>query len=230
MAWAPPQQHYIIFDIVNKPSAPQIFFFRRNSFSARLAPARVSSRRACLGHFRLGHHIAVGTCCRLLGVMASASPALPLGLLHMRPFLWSAERIAQLPLCSLEVEMPSIFASRSQDGRGLQPSGYYDVRLPDWLGCCLRGQTDLKWPTLTNTNCLDYLELRAISLALDHFLPALTSCHVIVRMDNMAVVSHINCQGGWNSCRLSLQPERLRLLRVFTSRLSSHVGSQKRSP
>ncbi len=33
-------------------------------------------------------HVSVGTCRRLLGLMAAASPVLPLGLLHMRPFLW----------------------------------------------------------------------------------------------------------------------------------------------
>ncbi len=38
--------------------------------------------------FKLGYHVSVGTCRRLLGLMAAASPVLPLGLLHMRPFLW----------------------------------------------------------------------------------------------------------------------------------------------
>ncbi len=55
---------------------------------ARLAPARVSSFTACLARFKLGHHVSVSTCRRLLGFMAAASPVLPLGLLHMRPFLW----------------------------------------------------------------------------------------------------------------------------------------------
>ncbi len=40
------------------------------------------------------------------------------------------------------------------------------------------------------------LDLRAVHLALTHFLPFLTHSHVIVRTDNMAVVSHINRQGG----------------------------------
>lgn len=63
-------------------------------------------------------------------------------------------------------------------------SSHLDRCLPDWLGCGLRGQTSLR--------CLD----SAIFLALHHFLPVLTGCHVIVRTDNMAVVSHINLQGG----------------------------------
>ncbi len=55
---------------------------------ARLAPARISNFTACLARFKLGRHVSVGSCRRLLGLMAAASPVLPLGLLHMRPFLW----------------------------------------------------------------------------------------------------------------------------------------------
>ncbi len=55
---------------------------------ASLAPARIPVLTACLARFKLGHHVSVGTCRRLLGLMAAASPVLPLGLLHMRPFLW----------------------------------------------------------------------------------------------------------------------------------------------
>ncbi len=62
------------------------FGFR--SVQARLAPARIPVLTACLARFKLGHHVSVGTCRRLLGLMAAASPVLPLGLLHMRPFLW----------------------------------------------------------------------------------------------------------------------------------------------
>ncbi len=54
---------------------------------ARLAPARISNFAACLARIKLGHHVSVSTCCRLLGLMAAASPMLPLGLLHMKPFL-----------------------------------------------------------------------------------------------------------------------------------------------
>ncbi len=41
-----------------------------------------------MAHFKLDHHVSVSTCRRLLDLMAAASPVLPLGLLHMRPFLW----------------------------------------------------------------------------------------------------------------------------------------------
>ncbi len=55
---------------------------------ARLAPARVESIRSCTARFKLGWHVSVGLCRRLLGLMVAASPVLPLVLLHMIPFLW----------------------------------------------------------------------------------------------------------------------------------------------
>ncbi len=57
-------------------------------------------------------------------------------------------------------------------------------------------------------NCL---ELRAVFLALIHFLPVLGKHHVIVRTDNLAVVSHINCQGGSHSRTLDRLARRLLL-------------------
>ncbi len=42
-------------------------------------------------------------------------------------------------------------------------------------------------------NCLEH---RAVFLALMHFLPFLVEHHIIVRTGNMAVMSHINRQGG----------------------------------
>ncbi len=53
----------------------------------------------------------------------------------------------------------------------------------EWIG------EFLSW----HINCL---ELRAVLLALIHFLPVLGKHYVIVRTDNMVVVSHINRQGG----------------------------------
>ncbi len=46
---------------------------------ARLAPARISSFNARLARFKLGHHISVSTCRRLLGLMATDSSVLHLG-------------------------------------------------------------------------------------------------------------------------------------------------------
>ncbi len=47
------------------------------------------------------------------------------------------------------------------------------------------------------------LDLRVVYTALSHFLLFLTHLYVIVRTDNMAVVSQINRQGGSQSCTLN---------------------------
>ncbi len=77
--------------VFSSPSQ-QILFLGVNldsvQMQARLAPAQISSLNTCLAHFKLDHHFSMSTCHRLLGLMATASPVLPLGLLHMRPFLW----------------------------------------------------------------------------------------------------------------------------------------------
>ncbi len=55
------------------------------------------------------------------------------------------------------------------------------------------------------------LELRAVFLALKYFLPVLGGYPIIVRTDNMAVVSHINRQGGSRSRTLDRLARRLLL-------------------
>ncbi len=113
---------------------------------ARLAPARISNFAACLARFKLGHHVSVSTCRRFLGLMAAASPVLPLGLLHMRPILLldeSAEDtphgtsyspnqcVAQLLSCPLKMARPHFSPEWSQNGCD-SPSPYdYDGRIND---------------------------------------------------------------------------------------------------
>ncbi len=55
---------------------------------ACLSPTRVQSLETCLNQFKTGRLVHVGLCLRLLGLMAAASPAVQLGLLHMRPSQW----------------------------------------------------------------------------------------------------------------------------------------------
>ncbi len=179
---------------------------------ARLAPARIPVFTACLARFKLGHHVSVGTCRRLLGLMAAASPVLPLGLLHMRPFLWWMKELRLHPT------VPAtrlVRVSRSCCRRllmwrdpvflrsGVRMGAIHrrhmittDASMTGW-GAVFEGRpASGEWKEeflFWHINCL---ELRAVFLALKYFLPVLGEHHVIVRTDNMAVVSHINRQGG----------------------------------
>ncbi len=103
--------------------------------------------------------------------------------------------VAQLLSCPLKMARPHFSPEWSQNESD-SPSPYdYDRRINDRLGRSLRGQTgargmDRKVPFLAHKLP------GAVFLALIHFLPVLGKHHVIVRTDNMAVVSHINRQGG----------------------------------
>ncbi len=184
---------------------------------ARLAPARIPVLTACLARFKLGHHVSVGTCRRLLGLMAAASPVLPLGLLHMRPFLWWMRELRLHPT----VPATRLFrVSRSccrhllmwrdpvflRDQSGVRMGAIHrrhmittDASMTGW-GAVFEGRpAGGEWKEeflFWHINCL---ELRAVFLALKYFLPVLGGYHMIFRTDNMAVVSHINRQGGSRS-------------------------------
>ncbi len=109
---------------------------------ARLAPARIPDLTACLAHFKLGQHVSVGICRRLLGLMAAASPVLPLGLLHMRPFLWWMKELRLHPTVpAFNVARPHFSPERGENGCD-PPSPYdHDGRINDRLGSSLRRQT-----------------------------------------------------------------------------------------
>ncbi len=182
---------------------------------ARLAPARIPVFTACLARFKLDHHVSVATCRRLLGLMAAASPVLPLGLLHMRPFLWWMKELRLHPTvpatrlvrvsrsCCRHLLMwrdPVFLRSGVRMGaihrRHMITT---DASMTGW-GAVFEGRpASGEWKEeflFWHINCL---ELRAVFLALKYFLPVLGEHHVIVRTDNMAVVSHINRQGGSRS-------------------------------
>ncbi len=182
---------------------------------ARLAPARIPVFTACLARFKLGHHVSVGTCRRLLDLMAAASPVLPLGLLHMRPFLWWMKELRLHPTvpatrlvrvsrsCCRHLLMwrDPVFL-RSGVRMGAIHHHHMittDASMTGWGAVFERRPASGEWKEeflFWHINCL---ELRAVFLALKYFLPVLGEHHVIVRTDNMAVVSHINRQGGSRS-------------------------------
>src|SRR4029434_4998836 len=60
------------------------------SMEVRLSQEQISAIKACVRQFRRGQSVSSLRCQRLLGMMASAAIALPLGMLRMRPFqIWN---------------------------------------------------------------------------------------------------------------------------------------------
>src|SRR4029434_1302328 len=59
------------------------------SMEVRLSQERINAIKTCVRQFRRGQSVSSLRCQRLLGMMASAAIALPLGMLRMRPFqIW----------------------------------------------------------------------------------------------------------------------------------------------
>ncbi len=145
----------------------------------------------------------------------AASPVLPLGLLHMRPFLWWIKELRLHPTIPatrqirvsrscfrplLQWRDPALLQSGVRMGAIHRRHMITMDASMTALGAVFEGRPArgewtgefLSW----HINCL---ELRAVFLALMHFLPFLGEHHIIVRTDNMAVVSHINRQGDSRS-------------------------------
>ncbi len=159
--------------------------------------------------------------------MAAASPVLPLRLLHMRPFLWWMKELRLHPMipatrlirvsrsCSqphLQWRDPAFLQSGVRMGaihrRHMITT---DALMTGWGGVFEGRPASGEWTGEFLSWHINCLELRAVFLALMHFLAVLGEHHIIVRTDNMAVVSHINRQGGSRSRTLDRIVHRLLL-------------------
>ncbi len=172
-----------------------------------------------LKNIKLGQRITVHYLQRVLGLMAAAIQGDTLGLLHMRSFqLWLRARgfhpranpqrqirVTRQGLRTLSMWFRPRFLTL---GPTLGPCCRRkmlttDASLTGW-GAVLDGRPAqgiwrghlLKW----HINCL---EMMALFQALKYFLQQLRGYHVLVRVDNMAVFSYINHQGGLRSHRLN---------------------------
>ncbi len=159
--------------------------------------------------------------------MAAASPVLPLGLLHMRPFLWWMKELRLHPTvpatrlirvsrsCSrplLQWQDPAFLQSGVRMGAiHHRHMIMTDASMTGW-GAVFEGRpASGEWTGEFLSWHINCLELRAVFLALMYFLPVLGGYHVIVRTDNMAVVSNINRQEGSRSRTLDRLARRLLL-------------------
>ncbi|XP_023819243.1 uncharacterized protein LOC105357907 [Oryzias latipes] len=194
-------------------------------FRARLSAERVTAFRACLSQFRRGAWITFRLCLKLLGLMASALSVIPFGRLHMRPFQrWVAllnlsparhghRRVLASVTCILALHKwrdisfltTGVVMGTVQTRQVITT----DASLTGW-GATHEGRTvNGLWGSHMRSVHINCLELLAVSLALEHFLPFLKGRHVFVRTDNTTVVAYINRQGGLRSFQLHTLAHRL---------------------
>ncbi len=121
------------------------------TMQARLSPARIESILMAVARVREGtsHPLTVKQFQRLLGLMATASNVIPLGLQYMRPLQWwpqdqgvlpegkpasHAQGHVAMPNCLRHVEETLVLVSGPGAGRSLSPRNASDGRVPHRLG------------------------------------------------------------------------------------------------
>ena len=193
-----------------------------DAIRASLSPRRVDDILLRLPLFECGRMVPFIQFLQLLGKLTAASAVVSLGLLSLRPLqMWLNSlhldpkwhrhrkvRVSQRCLLSLSpwrrrpylsagVPMGAIPSRRELVTTDACLSGWGAVWGAVWQGRTAQGQ----WPAQSNAH-INVLELCAVQLALNHFLPQLEGKHVLVRSDNKSTVAQINHQGGTQSTRL----------------------------
>src|SRR4029434_1969061 len=175
------------------------------SMKVSLSQDRINDIRSCMHQFRLGQSVSSLCCQRLLGMMASAAIALPLGMLCMQPFqMWylslrlssTKDRHRRITVTSRCRKVLAIWRTpRFLTASG--PMGLVthrvvvttDASTKGWGAVCEGEYVNGLWSVAEAVAHINVLELRTVVLALRHFLPRLSVRHVLVRTDNTAGVA-----------------------------------------
>ncbi|KAI2666671.1 Transposon Ty3-G Gag-Pol polyprotein [Labeo rohita] len=216
------------------------------SMRARLSQERMQSLISSLTSFKPGRVVVLKCFQRLLGRMAAAAVVCQLGLLHMRPLqLWLKSRVpsnawknGHLRVLVTRECMQTLapwfntrmFEQGVSMGRVVsRKTVTTDASLTGWGALCEGRPAYGTWTRAQAKWHINCLELKAVFLALQGFLPLIKDRHVLVRTDNTTVVSYINHQEGIRSRSLQRLAERFLLWadRNLLSIQAVHVpGSQ----
>lgn len=195
---------------------------------ARLSQEGIQDLVSALNAFRLGRPIALKEFQRLLGRMAAAATVCHLGLLYMRPLqLWLKTQVPRrawkLGRARIVVTRRCLSALKPWQNPDLYQRGVQmglvtrrkvvttDASTTGWGAHCDGLPASGHWTESERTWHINRLELRAVSLALQSFMTQIRGHHMLIRTDNMTVVSYINRQGGVHSKALYSQAARLLL-------------------
>ncbi|XP_030062722.1 MBT domain-containing protein 1 [Microcaecilia unicolor] len=153
---------------------------------------------------------------QVLGSMAASIEVVPWARAHMRSLQWSLltrwsaqtdSLLMRLPL-RLRERISLFWWLRIQNltvGMPLEPPRWIplttDASLRGWGAHCLDKWAQGLWSPLEAVQSINFLETRAIRLALLHFGSLLEGTAVRVLSDNASAVAYINRQGG-TRCRL----------------------------
>ena len=154
---------------------------------------------------------------RLLGLMVAAHPAVLPAPIYYRQLQWEKIKIVRqwgydsrikLPVAARE-ELDWWLHSLSQhNGSSLQISQWdltieTDASTQGWGASCQGVNTGGPWTRREKENHINYLELFAAFLALQVFTQKVTVTSILLRMDNVTAIAHVNKMGGTHSPTMS---------------------------
>ena len=186
---------------------------------ARPSPDRIDTIIAAATRLRLRRRAPARSWLQFLGYLASLVDVLQDCRLLMRPFqfhLLKFYRPARDPLTRLIPNSPMIRGELSRwtrrasllvgnPLRTAQPTVTVttDASHLGWGGHCLGRTAFGDWSPGAPRAHINVLELQAVLLSLQSFLPLLRHRTVLVRTDNVTVTAYVNKQGGTHSTRLN---------------------------
>ena len=149
----------------------------------------------------------------LLGMLNFAAGFLPLGVLHLRPLMsWMNEHTSPLsrdvpvPLDHLFRDALMIWKDTAFLGSSVPMSVpvpslqlMTDSSLSGWCGVLLPHTISGTWPSSFVGRSINWLELMAIKLSLEHFLPLLQGRDLLLLSDSMTSLACIRRQGTYRS-------------------------------
>ncbi|KAL0176731.1 hypothetical protein M9458_029061, partial [Cirrhinus mrigala] len=193
--------------------------FDSTQMRAIVAPDRALAIQRLAASFKIRASHPLKMFQKMLGLMASASPVLKLGLLRMRPLqYWLKPRVPshawrhgrlRIKVDQACVEALIPWKNSQWMERGV-PLGMVcrrkvvttDVSNTGWGALCNGKPAFGLWTKAEAGIHINCLEMLAVCRALHFFLPDLKGHHVLVHLDSMTVVSYINRQVGLSSKRL----------------------------
>ncbi|KAL0204018.1 hypothetical protein M9458_002036, partial [Cirrhinus mrigala] len=190
--------------------------FDSTQMRATVTPDRALAIQRLVASFKIGASHPLKTFQKMLGLMASASPVLKLGLLRMQPLqYWLKPQVPshawrhgclriRVDQACVEALIPWKNSQWMERGVPLGMVCRRKVVMTDasntgWGALCNGKPAFGHWTKAQEGIHINCLEMLAVCRALHFFLPDLKGHHVLVRSDSMTVVSYINRQGGLSS-------------------------------
>ncbi len=186
---------------------------------AAVAPDRALAKQQLEASFKVRALYPLKVFKKMLGLMASATPVLQLGLLRMRPLQYWLKpliplhtwhhgrihvRVSQACIAALPLwKNPQWFK------QGVVMGMVYRRKVVStnasntgWGALCEGNPTFGSWSIAESRLHINWLEMMAVFRALQTFLPDLKGHHMLVCSDSMTVVAYINSQGRLTSKHL----------------------------